>query len=166
MRNCISSSRTCQEFQRVSWISLLMGSGWRTSRILRVHCGNVGRTGAERLQLTYLANTRLFCPNGLPTEPRSRSSMANRGNLWRILLIGSDGGTPKEAYPDSRSQVDPTWSADGEQVSVRPGSRCWGYTEKWISTFSISKRIRYPSSRPLKTCLPRDGRPTDNTLWQ
>ena len=39
-----------------------------------------------------------------------------RGKPWRILLISADGGAPKEAYPETQSQVDPTWSPDGKRL--------------------------------------------------
>ncbi len=72
--------------------------------------------GTERLQLTY-SPIQAVLPKWSPDGTQIAFVDGESGNLWRILLIGSDGGTPKEAYPDSRSQVDPTWSADASKLA-------------------------------------------------
>ncbi len=91
--------------QWVTYVSYPEGSLWKC------------RTdGSDRLQLTYPPMTAVL-PRWAPDGKRIAFVAEKRGKPWRILLISSDGGTPEEAYPESRNQLDPTWSPDGKQIA-------------------------------------------------
>jgi Tol biopolymer transport system component len=83
-----------------TYVSYPEGSLWRS------------RTdGSDRLQLTYPPIVAVL-PRWSPDGTEIAFVDQERGKPWRILLAPSDGGTPKEAYTESRNQADPTWSPD------------------------------------------------------
>jgi len=73
--------------------------------------------GSERLQLTYppvSATLPRWSPDGkqivlCTTEP---------GKPWKVSLVSAEGGTVKELLSEDRNEMDPTWSADGQQIAL------------------------------------------------
>jgi eukaryotic-like serine/threonine-protein kinase len=90
--------------QWVTYVSYPEGSLWKC------------RTdGSDRIQLTYPPVTAVL-PRWSPDGKQIAFVAEERDKPWKILLISSDGGTPVEAYPETRNQLDPTWSPDGKQI--------------------------------------------------
>ena len=90
--------------QWIAYVSYPEGSLWRC------------RTdGSDRLQLTYPPMTAVL-PRWSPDSKQIAFVDSEQGKPWKILLISSDGGAPREAYPENRGQIDPTWSPDGKQI--------------------------------------------------
>ena len=132
--------------QWVTYVSYPEGSLWKCRR-----------DGTERIQLTY-PPIDVALPQWSPDGSQIAFVDKERGSRWRILLIPSDGGTPQEAYPESRNQVDATWSPDGKQLAFgRIPDR--GATEKLdinildlnthqIATISTEENLRSPRWSP------------------
>lgn len=88
----------------VTYVSYPDGSLWRS------------RTdGSDRLQLTYPPISAVL-PRWSPDGSEIAFVDQERGKPWRILLVPSDGGTPKEAYAENQNQDDPTWSPDSKRL--------------------------------------------------
>jgi serine/threonine protein kinase/Tol biopolymer transport system component len=67
--------------------------------------------GSERLQLTY-SPLQATVPHWSPDGTRIAFSGAKPGEPYRIYVISADGGRP-EQLSSGNSELDPTWSKDG-----------------------------------------------------
>jgi eukaryotic-like serine/threonine-protein kinase len=71
--------------------------------------------GSERLQLTF-PPVIPFLPRWSPDGTRIVYTETQTGRPWKNFIISAQGGQPTEAYAENDYQVDPTWSADGQQI--------------------------------------------------
>jgi serine/threonine protein kinase/Tol biopolymer transport system component len=73
--------------------------------------------GTDRLQLTYPPATA-----GLPRWSPDAMQIAylglRSGQPWKIFIIPSQGGSPREVLAETKTQVDPAWSPDGKKLIV------------------------------------------------
>ena len=78
--------------------------------------------GSERLQLTY-PPLRVTVPHWSPDGMRIAFSGAKPGEPYRIYVVPADGGHP-EQLSSGKSELDPTWSKDGNALmfGVLPAS--------------------------------------------
>ncbi len=70
--------------------------------------------GSERLQLTY-PPLQVTVPHWSPDGTRIAFSGAKPGEPYRIYVIPADGGNP-EQLSSGQSEMDPTWSKDGNAL--------------------------------------------------
>jgi DNA-binding winged helix-turn-helix (wHTH) protein len=71
--------------------------------------------GSERLQLTF-PPMRAFLPRWSPDGKQIAFNATLPGMVWNIYLISSDGGTPERVFPSEQSQMDVSWSSDGNSL--------------------------------------------------
>jgi Tol biopolymer transport system component/DNA-binding winged helix-turn-helix (wHTH) protein len=72
--------------------------------------------GSERLQLTS-SPVRAAAPQWSPNGKRITFFDVAPGKPWKILLMPSDGGTPEPLLNESRNEMDPSWSPDGNSIA-------------------------------------------------
>jgi serine/threonine protein kinase/Tol biopolymer transport system component len=91
--------------QWATYVTVPEGTLWR-SRV----------DGTDRLQLTYAP---LYCaiPRWSPDGKQIAFDAAQYGKPWKIFLVSTQGGAPKELLSETRSELDPTWSHDGKQIA-------------------------------------------------
>ena len=70
--------------------------------------------GSEKLQLTY-SPLQVTVPYWSPDGTRIAFSGAKPGEPYRIYVIPADGGNP-EQISSGQSEMDPTWSKDGNAL--------------------------------------------------
>ncbi|HUJ33113.1 MAG TPA: protein kinase [Candidatus Acidoferrum sp.] len=71
--------------------------------------------GSERVQLTYSMAATL--PQWSPDGSKVAFISAVWGKPWKIYVVSAQGGTPQEVVPESRNEVDVSWSPDGNQIA-------------------------------------------------
>lgn len=71
--------------------------------------------GSERLQLTF-SPMHVLLPRWSPDGKQIAFNAALPGMIWNVYLISSDGGTPQRVFPSEQSQVDVSWSPDGDKL--------------------------------------------------
>ena len=75
--------------------------------------------GTHRLQLTF-PPMQVYLPRFSPDGKR----IAFMGRLpkarWRIYLVPSEGGTPRQMLPGEGTESDPNWSPDGKRIVYAP----------------------------------------------
>jgi Tol biopolymer transport system component/DNA-binding winged helix-turn-helix (wHTH) protein len=72
--------------------------------------------GSERLQLTF-SPLRAFLPRWSPDGKQIAFNGSTSDAGWSIYLIAKDGGTPERIFPSEQSQMDVTWSSDGNALA-------------------------------------------------
>jgi WD40 repeat protein len=88
----------------VTYVAIPDGTLWR-SRL----------DGSQRMQLTFepmLAGLPHWSPDGKRIAFAGKVSHQN----WKIYIIPFDGGSPEPVTENERTEVDPTWSPDGNSV--------------------------------------------------
>jgi len=75
--------------------------------------------GSERLQLT-LPPMKVSLPRWSPDGKRIAFLGQVVGKPAKIYIVSADGGTPKQAIPDERSEGEPSWSPDGNSLAFAP----------------------------------------------
>ena len=90
--------------QWVTYISYPDGTLWR-SKV----------DGSERLQLTF-PPMRALLPRWSPDGKQIAFNATLPGVAWNVYLVPSDGGTPQRVFPSEQSQVDASWSPDGNAL--------------------------------------------------
>jgi Tol biopolymer transport system component/predicted Ser/Thr protein kinase len=73
--------------------------------------------GADRLQLTYPPAAAAL-PRWSPAGTQIAYLDVRPGQPWKIFLIPSEGGSPREVLSETRSQTDPVWSPDGSTLII------------------------------------------------
>jgi Tol biopolymer transport system component len=71
--------------------------------------------GSERLQLTS-PPARAAVPRWSPNAKRIAYFDTAPGKPWKIYLISAEGGTPEPLLEESRNEMDPNWSPDGNSL--------------------------------------------------
>jgi Tol biopolymer transport system component len=71
--------------------------------------------GSERLQLTF-PPMRALLPRWSPDGKQIAFNATLPGVAWNVYLVPSDGGTPQRVFPSEQSQVDASWSPDGNAL--------------------------------------------------
>jgi Tol biopolymer transport system component len=90
--------------QWVVYVSYLDRTLWR-SRV----------DGSESLQLTF-PPTRALLPRWSPDGKRIAFMGRSPGKPWKIHLVSTEGGAPRQLISDERREFDPQWSPDGSQL--------------------------------------------------
>ena len=76
----------------ITYVSIPEGTLWRSRA-----------DGSDRLQLTPIS------------EQIAYASMKPEAS-WKLSLVSANGGDPQEVLPESGSQIDANWSADGQKL--------------------------------------------------
>jgi len=87
--------------------------------------------GRERLQLTS-APISAFLPRWSPDGKQIAYADQQPGRPWRVFLISSDGGTPREVLSEKENQNDVGWSPDGKQLVFGRVPFLQGTTDKIV----------------------------------
>jgi Tol biopolymer transport system component/DNA-binding winged helix-turn-helix (wHTH) protein len=74
------------------------------------------RDATERVQLTSSPLLAML-PTWSPDGKQIALVGVMPGKPWKVYLIPSDGGEPRELLPDSLNEGDPTWSPDGASLA-------------------------------------------------
>jgi Tol biopolymer transport system component len=90
--------------QWVTYTSFPDGSLWRSKL-----------DGSERLQLTF-PPMRALLPRWSPDGKQIAFNAILPGVTWNVYLVSSEGGTPQRILPSERSQMDASWSPDGNSL--------------------------------------------------
>lgn len=74
------------------------------------------------------------------------------GKLWRIFIVGRDGGEPKEAVIGDDNQGAPTWSPDGKKIAYG-NVLCHETQSCWIRILDLEKGTveKVPGSHGFRT---------------
>jgi len=74
------------------------------------------------------------------------------GKLWRIFIVGRDGGEPKEAVIGDDNQGTPTWSPDGKKIAYG-NVMCHETQSCWIRVLDLEKGTveKVPGSHGFRT---------------
>ena len=94
-----------QDGQWVAYTSFPDGTLWR-SRV----------DGSERLQLTFLP-LKVLLPRWSPDRKQIAFNATVPGGVWNIYVVSSEGGTPQRILPSEQSQMDASWSPDGNSLA-------------------------------------------------
>ncbi len=84
------------------------------------------RDGTEKTQITFPP----FEADGLSWSPDEKwlaLRIRTPGKPWKICLLSSNGGQPKELVPGDTEQAIPTWSADGRRIAFGDVPRIHGH---------------------------------------
>jgi Tol biopolymer transport system component/DNA-binding winged helix-turn-helix (wHTH) protein len=144
----------------VAYVSYPEGILWRSQT-----------DGAGRLQLTF-PPMQVYLPRYSPNA----TQIAFMGRLpharWKIYLVPSDGGTPRQLLPGEGPEADPNWSPGGEQLAFAPfpwevpleqtGIRILDLNTGKVSTLPGSQSLFSPRWSPdgrYLVALHRDGTP-------
>lgn len=96
--------------------------------------------GSDALQITKLpmeVELSSWSPDGTQIAFMAREP----GRVWRIYLVGRDGGELREASASDDGQGAPTWSPDGRKI-VYGNVDCAETNNCWIRTIDLqSKRV-------------------------
>jgi Tol biopolymer transport system component len=71
--------------------------------------------GAERLQLSF-APMQAALPRWSPDGKRIAFVGRLPGKSWKVHLVSSEGGAPRQLMPEDRVELDPNWSPDGNTL--------------------------------------------------
>jgi Tol biopolymer transport system component len=88
----------------VAYVAIPEGTLWRARA-----------NGKDRLQLTA-ATDRAALPRWSPDGKQIAYCSMKPGRSWKLALVPADGGESKEMFPESGSQMDANWSADGSRL--------------------------------------------------
>jgi Tol biopolymer transport system component len=88
----------------VTYVAIPEGTLWRCRA-----------SGADRLQLTS-APERAALPHWSPDGNRIAYVSVQPGQPWKISTIPAGGGAVQNILQESRSQIDATWSRDGNRI--------------------------------------------------
>jgi eukaryotic-like serine/threonine-protein kinase len=73
--------------------------------------------GADRLQLTY-PPVAAALPRWSPDGTQIAYLDVRLGQTWKIFIIPSEGGSPREVLSEPKTQTDPVWSPDGRTLII------------------------------------------------
>jgi Tol biopolymer transport system component len=88
----------------ITYVAIPEGTLWRSRA-----------NGTERLQLTSGAE-RAALPHWSPDGKQIAYASMKPGGSWKLSLVTGNGGDPREVLPESGSQIDANWSADGQRL--------------------------------------------------
>jgi Tol biopolymer transport system component len=88
----------------IAYVAVPEGTLWR-SRV----------DGSERLQLTP-DSERIALPHWSPNGKQIAYASSKPGASWKLSLVSGDGKDAHEMLPESGSQIDANWSADGSRL--------------------------------------------------
>jgi Tol biopolymer transport system component/DNA-binding winged helix-turn-helix (wHTH) protein len=73
--------------------------------------------GSERRQLTFLP-MRVLLPRWSPDGKQIafNAILPGTGVTWNVYMVSSEGGTPQRVLPSEQSQMDASWSPDGNSL--------------------------------------------------
>lgn len=77
--------------------------------------------GSERTQLTF-SPIKVSLPRWSPDGKQITFYARASGQPFKIYLISSKGGTPLQAMPGNRHEIDPYWSPDGSSLVFQQSS--------------------------------------------
>jgi Tol biopolymer transport system component/DNA-binding winged helix-turn-helix (wHTH) protein len=90
----------------VAWVDRMSQGGlWR------------GRPdGRDRLQIAPSGMDFLMGPSWSPDGTRIAFAGRERGQPWKIHVVGADGRSLRKVLPGDRNEADPSWSPDGRSL--------------------------------------------------
>jgi serine/threonine protein kinase len=94
--------------------------------------------GSERLQLTY-PPMQAALAHWSPDGRQIAFSASTPGKRWRIFVTSVDGGTPQPISSSDETELDPTWSADGQTIAFGHPAEQEG-DKAYISMFDLKSR--------------------------
>ena len=94
--------------------------------------------GTERLQLTFGPKC-VALPRWSPDGKQIAYSAAQAGKPWKIFVIASQGGTPREVSAENSNEVDVGWSPDGKQLLFGRLNSSNGAEERAILTVDVDR---------------------------
>ncbi len=95
--------------------------------------------GSQKTQLTFWP-TYATLPRWSPDGKQIAFIGLETGKHWKIYLVSSDGGTPRELLPEDREEVDANWSPDGKRIVFGRQSYGDDAVELQIQVFDFSTR--------------------------
>jgi DNA-binding winged helix-turn-helix (wHTH) protein/Tol biopolymer transport system component len=116
----------------------------------------LGRMRPDGTQRLALAPSSLggYSPSWSPDDKQIAFIGLPKDRIWRVFVVSSDGGTPRELYPEERAQRDPAWSPDGrfiafarEGQSSPPESLSFSI---WTLDLSTSQIVLLPGSEGMR----------------
>ena len=93
--------------------------------------------GTDRLQLTFGPKC-VVLPRWSPDGKQIAFSAAQAGKPWKIFVISSEGGTPREVSSENFNEIDAGWSPDGKQLLFGRLNASTGPEERAIFTLDLS----------------------------
>ncbi len=121
----------------VAYVSIPDGTLWRARA-----------NGKDRLQLTQ-APDRAALPRWSPDGKQIAYARLAPGLSWKLSIVPADGGESKEMFPESGSQIDANWSADGSKLMFGDYSHNTGGLSIRILDFKTGKVDVVPGSKGL-----------------
>ena len=103
--------------RRSSFVSLGMGSGWRTWSF-EGQKGTLKRSrldGSQALELTD-GSMEIWTPRWSPDGTRIAFTGKRPGQPYKAYLVSRDGGVPQQVLAGERNEVDLEWSPDGRSL--------------------------------------------------
>ena len=120
----------------MAWISNEGSALWR-SRV----------DGTERVQLTG-PSMEVFMMQWSPDGRQLAFMARDPGQVWKIYLIGADGGNLHPLLKEDRNEADPDWSPDGRQIVFGRVPALMGETAESKSLFLLDTATKQISSVP------------------
>ncbi|HYM74571.1 MAG TPA: hypothetical protein VE377_01220 [Candidatus Dormibacteraeota bacterium] len=88
----------------IAYVAIPEGTLWRSRA-----------DGSDRLQLTP-DSERAALPHFSPDGKQIAYASTKPGGSWKLSLVSADGGDAHEMLPETGSQIDANWSADGSRL--------------------------------------------------
>jgi Tol biopolymer transport system component len=121
----------------ITYVSIPEGTLWRSRA-----------DGSERLQLTT-DSERAALPHWSPDGKQIAYASTKQGEPWKLSLVSASGGDAHEMLPDSGSQIDANWSANGDQLMFGDYSRDKNGLKIQVMDFKTHKITTIPGSTGL-----------------
>jgi Tol biopolymer transport system component len=100
-----SSLGFSEDAQSIFYVQYPEGALWRAKY-----------DGTERVQLTTSPLAVMFA-EWAPDGKQIAFAGSNRGGAWKIYLVSTEGGQPKQLLTEDFNEGDPSWSPDGKSLA-------------------------------------------------
>ena len=120
----------------IAYVSVPEGTLWRARA-----------NGKDRIQLTT-APDRAALPRWSPDGKQIAYASMKPGSSWKLAIVPASGGESREMFPESGSQIDANWSADGSRLMFGDYSK---------DTSGLSIRLLDFKTRKIETIAGSQG---------